>query len=135
MIAPQEHCSPRPVKPKSFGISQVVGHLLTEAGYTLWYWGYKNPYMEEYDSYGGLLMNNKKEFWPRWQSALRLACCEAADPLKRQRVEAQRRPQTSPSECKEAMRPTESSFAHPNTCSCVLPQVLTWPCSKPLDSV
>ena len=30
---------------------QVVGQLLTEAGYTLWYWGYKNPYMAEYDAW------------------------------------------------------------------------------------
>ena len=29
---------------------KVVGHLLTEAGYTLWYWGYKNPYMAEYEA-------------------------------------------------------------------------------------
>eukprot|EP00434_Breviolum_minutum_P023046 symbB.v1.2.020332.t1/scaffold1705.1/size105345/5 len=55
-------------------LTKVVGHLLVEAGYTLWYWGYKNPYMAEYDGrYGGVALNNEKDFWPRWQNAMNLA--------------------------------------------------------------
>lgn len=51
-------------------LTKVVGHLLTECGFTLWYWGFKNPYMAEYDGhYGGLLMDNKTQFWPRWKQA------------------------------------------------------------------
>ena len=37
--------------PEAPEMTQVVGHLLVEAGYTLWYWGYKNPYMAEYDAW------------------------------------------------------------------------------------
>lgn len=68
-------------------LTKVVGHLLTEAGYTLWYWGYKNPYMAEYDGqYGGLLMNNAKDFWPRWRSAMEMAasCPEKSPDLAKQ---------------------------------------------------
>eukprot|EP00931_Biecheleriopsis_adriatica_P124559 TRINITY_DN99700_c0_g1_i1.p1 TRINITY_DN99700_c0_g1~~TRINITY_DN99700_c0_g1_i1.p1 ORF type:complete len:397 (-),score=66.70 TRINITY_DN99700_c0_g1_i1:243-1433(-) len=51
-------------------LTKVVGHLLREAGYTLWYWGFKNPYMAEYDGqYGGLTLDNQREFWPRWKRA------------------------------------------------------------------
>mmetsp|Transcript_53951 Transcript_53951/g.101173 ORF Transcript_53951/g.101173 Transcript_53951/m.101173 type:complete len:403 (+) Transcript_53951:35-1243(+) len=66
-------------------LTKVVGHLLTEAGYTLWYWGFKNPYMAEYDGgYGGLEMNNGKEFWPRWRRAMELAgSAETCDLAKR----------------------------------------------------
>lgn len=54
-------------------LTKVLGHLLTECGYTLWYWGFKNPYMAEYDErYGGLTLENRA-FWPRWQAARRLA--------------------------------------------------------------
>ncbi|CAK9106178.1 unnamed protein product, partial [Durusdinium trenchii] len=69
-------------------LTKVVGQLLTEAGYTLWYWGYKNPYMAEYDGqYGGLLMNNEKDFWPRWRRAMDLASTPATPDLA-QRVPA-----------------------------------------------
>ena len=45
-------------KPRSSGAShKVVGHLLTEAGYTLWYWGYKNPYMAEYEPRNAVVEN------------------------------------------------------------------------------
>eukprot|EP00930_Biecheleria_cincta_P047349 TRINITY_DN32802_c0_g1_i1.p1 TRINITY_DN32802_c0_g1~~TRINITY_DN32802_c0_g1_i1.p1 ORF type:complete len:412 (-),score=61.28 TRINITY_DN32802_c0_g1_i1:58-1269(-) len=55
-------------------LTKVVGHLLTEAGFTLWYWGFKNPYMAEYDGqYGGTTLDNRSEFWPRWQQALEMA--------------------------------------------------------------
>jgi len=51
-------------------LSKVVGQLLVDSGYTLWYWGFKNAYMAEYDEgYGGMLMDNQREFWPRWKVA------------------------------------------------------------------
>merc|ERR1711939_738586 len=51
-------------------LTKVVGHLLVESGYTMWYWGFKNPYMAEYDgAYGGTMMDNGREFWPKWQAA------------------------------------------------------------------
>lgn len=51
-------------------LTKVVGHLLAECGFTLWYWGFKNPYMAEYDGqYGGVSLDSKQEFWPRWQRA------------------------------------------------------------------
>lgn len=61
-------------------LSKVVGHLLVECGYTLWYWGFKNPYMAEYDNhYGGFLMDSQKDFWPRWKAALRMSpACDLA---------------------------------------------------------
>eukprot|EP00929_Paragymnodinium_shiwhaense_P048049 TRINITY_DN24353_c0_g1_i3.p1 TRINITY_DN24353_c0_g1~~TRINITY_DN24353_c0_g1_i3.p1 ORF type:complete len:395 (-),score=51.72 TRINITY_DN24353_c0_g1_i3:373-1557(-) len=50
-------------------LTKVVGHLLKELGYTLWYWGFKNDYMAEYDErYGGMHISNK-DFWQRWQAA------------------------------------------------------------------
>ncbi|CAJ1340489.1 unnamed protein product [Effrenium voratum] len=56
-------------------LTKVVGHLLTEAGYTLWYWGFKNPYMGEYDGqYGGLELRNDLDFWPRWRQAREMSC-------------------------------------------------------------
>jgi Leu/Phe-tRNA-protein transferase len=52
-------------------LTKVVGHLLHECGFTLWYWGFKNPYMAEYDQrYGGVLLDNKTQFWPKWRQAL-----------------------------------------------------------------
>ena len=51
-------------------LTKVVGHLLAECGYTLWYWGFKNPYMAEYDGkFGGMQLDNKREFWPKWRQA------------------------------------------------------------------
>merc|ERR1719473_2091917 len=51
-------------------LTKVVGQLLVECGFTLWYWGFKNPYMAEYDGeYGGVQLDNNREFWPRWQQA------------------------------------------------------------------
>jgi len=50
-------------------LTKVVGHLLKELGYKLWYWGFKNPYMAEYDGrYGGLQIDNRS-FWQRWKAA------------------------------------------------------------------
>lgn len=51
-------------------LTKVTGHLLAECGFTLWYWGFKNPYMAEYDArYGGIQLDNKEHFWPRWRQA------------------------------------------------------------------
>jgi len=65
-------------------LSKVVGHLLTECGYKLWYWGYKNPYMAEYDAnYGGFLMDSRRDFWPRWKAALAcLSPCDLTDRVR-----------------------------------------------------
>lgn len=63
-------------------LSKVLGHLLAECGYTLWYWGFKNNYMAEYDEhYAGSLMNSRTEFWPRWRAARRMS--NAPDLAKR----------------------------------------------------
>ncbi|CAK0846223.1 unnamed protein product [Prorocentrum cordatum] len=52
-------------------LTKVVGYLLAECGFTLWYWGFKNPYMAEYDGkFGGMQLENKREFWPKWRRAL-----------------------------------------------------------------
>eukprot|EP00927_Polykrikos_kofoidii_P054651 TRINITY_DN49039_c0_g1_i1.p1 TRINITY_DN49039_c0_g1~~TRINITY_DN49039_c0_g1_i1.p1 ORF type:complete len:417 (-),score=75.45 TRINITY_DN49039_c0_g1_i1:36-1286(-) len=63
-------------------LTKVVGHLLVRCGYTLWYWGFKNSYMAEYDGqYGGGLWDNKADFWPRWRIArerARTAPCDLA---------------------------------------------------------
>jgi len=65
-------------------LTKVVGHLLTECGYKLWYWGFKNPYMAEYDeNYGGLSMDSRRDFWPRWKAALSCASpCDLADRVR-----------------------------------------------------
>ena len=47
-------------------LTRTVGHLLRECGFGLWYWGYKNAYMHEYDSYGGSTFG-RLEFKVRWQ--------------------------------------------------------------------
>jgi len=64
-------------------LTKVLGHFLCECGFSLWYWGFKNPYMAEYDShYGGVSMNNKTEFWPRWKAAReRAEACDLASRL------------------------------------------------------
>eukprot|EP00812_Abedinium_dasypus_P008437 NODE_2199_length_978_cov_191.244854.p1 GENE.NODE_2199_length_978_cov_191.244854~~NODE_2199_length_978_cov_191.244854.p1 ORF type:complete len:294 (-),score=75.75 NODE_2199_length_978_cov_191.244854:79-960(-) len=54
-------------------LTKAVGHLLVGCGYTTWYWGFKNPYMAEYDgSYGGEEMSNP-DFWLKWKRAQALA--------------------------------------------------------------
>mmetsp|Transcript_18860 Transcript_18860/g.52271 ORF Transcript_18860/g.52271 Transcript_18860/m.52271 type:complete len:401 (+) Transcript_18860:128-1330(+) len=60
-------------------LSKVTGHLLRECGYTLWYWGFKNPYMAEYDErYGGISLDNQA-FWPRWRVAReKVGTCDLA---------------------------------------------------------
>mmetsp|Transcript_65352 Transcript_65352/g.142424 ORF Transcript_65352/g.142424 Transcript_65352/m.142424 type:complete len:372 (+) Transcript_65352:41-1156(+) len=51
-------------------LTKVVGHLLVQCGFTLWYWGFKNEYMKEYDSsYGGSVFDSREDFWPRWKAA------------------------------------------------------------------
>lgn len=50
-------------------LTKVLGYLLASSGYTLWYWGFKNPYMADFDaSYGGAEMSNA-DFWVRWKAA------------------------------------------------------------------
>merc|ERR1712151_914633 len=50
-------------------LTKVLGYLLVSSGFSLWYWGFKNPYMAEYDaSYGGMTVENA-DFWPRWKAA------------------------------------------------------------------
>jgi Leu/Phe-tRNA-protein transferase len=48
-------------------LTRTVGHVLRCCGYELWYWGYKNPYMGQYDGYGGRQFT-RSEFWSRWES-------------------------------------------------------------------
>lgn len=61
-------------------LSKVLGHLLCQAGYSLWYWGFKNSYMADYDEvYGGVQLANR-EFWPRWKAAREAATAGAAAP-------------------------------------------------------
>lgn len=58
-------------------LTKVTGHLLAGCGYTLWYWGFKNPYMAEYDGrYGGVQMDNNSEFWPLWRAAREKQPCD-----------------------------------------------------------
>ncbi|CAE8705355.1 unnamed protein product, partial [Polarella glacialis] len=48
-------------------LTKAVGHLIGVAGYTCWYWGFKNPYMAEYDSYGTYHLE-RPEFQALWDA-------------------------------------------------------------------
>jgi len=50
-------------------LARVLGLLLERSGYTLWYWGFKNSYMSEFDAYGGAMIPNR-EFWNLWEEQL-----------------------------------------------------------------
>eukprot|EP00916_Digyalum_oweni_P004871 GHVL01008757.1.p1 GENE.GHVL01008757.1~~GHVL01008757.1.p1 ORF type:complete len:375 (+),score=45.39 GHVL01008757.1:23-1147(+) len=40
-------------------VTRAAGHVLCQAGFICWYWGFKLKYMKEYDKYGGQLMGRE----------------------------------------------------------------------------
>lgn len=46
-------------------LSKTVAHLLRASGFEMWYWGFKNDYMNYYDKYGGRKIN-RGEFFDMW---------------------------------------------------------------------
>jgi Leu/Phe-tRNA-protein transferase len=50
-------------------LTQVVGEALKQAGYELWYWGFKGAYMTAYDKMGGNELTGE-EFGERWSKLI-----------------------------------------------------------------
>jgi len=46
-------------------LTKAVGHLIGQAGYRCWYWGFKNEYISDYDGYGPHHLS-REEFWDIW---------------------------------------------------------------------
>ena len=49
-------------------LTKAQGHLLKNAGYSIWYFGIKGEYMKEFDSYGGANLD-RIEFHRKWMKA------------------------------------------------------------------
>ena len=50
-------------------LTKTVADLLTTCGFQMWYWGYKNGYMKQYDKYGGRSYT-RSEFWNQWGKSM-----------------------------------------------------------------
>ena len=48
-------------------LTKTIAALLQKLGYGLWYWGFKNPYMAQYDRFGGRNIA-RAEFNDRWDA-------------------------------------------------------------------
>ena len=48
-------------------LTKTIAALLQKLGYGLWYWGFKNPYMAQYDRFGGRNIA-RAEFYDRWDA-------------------------------------------------------------------
>ena len=48
-------------------LTKVVGYILQEIGISIWYWGYKCEYMEEYCKHYGAKEIDRIEFYDIWQ--------------------------------------------------------------------
>lgn len=46
-------------------LTKCLGYQLQQCGFKYWYWGFKNPYMDDYKSYNPVFID-RNDFWPLW---------------------------------------------------------------------
>lgn len=49
-------------------LNKLVGSILQQAGFSLWYWGYEMAYMRDYASYGAVHLT-RSDFYNIWRQS------------------------------------------------------------------